>query len=80
MLVMTILSRLQRLSLYGVSIGGAAAHNCGQVAAAVFTLGNSAPVAYLPVLLLVSLLTGSLTGFIASLLFRSLAHTNFLEP
>ena len=62
MLVMILLSRLKGLSVYGVSIGGAAAHNCGQVAAAVLTLGNPAPLYYLPVLLGVSLGTGALTG------------------
>ncbi len=73
--MMTGLSRLEKLSVYGVSMGGAAAHNCGQVAAAVLTLGNAAPAAYLPALLLVSLVTGALTGCISSLLLRSLAHT-----
>ena len=34
MLVMILLSRSRHLSIYGVSIGGAAAHNCGQIAAA----------------------------------------------
>ena len=68
-------SRLKRLSVYGVSVGGAAAHNCGQVAAAVLTLGNTAPLYYLPVLLGVSLFTGALTGLIAACLFRALAHT-----
>lgn len=77
--VMILLSRLRRLSIYGVSIGGAAAHNCGQVAAAVVTLGNSAPVAYLPLLLAVALGTGALTGLLASLLFRALQHTNFMK-
>ena len=38
MLVMIGLSRFRHLSIYGVSIGGAAAHNCGQVAAACLTL------------------------------------------
>jgi heptaprenyl diphosphate synthase len=76
---MILLSRLRRLSIYGVSIGGAAAHNCGQVAAAVVTLGNSAPVAYLPLLLAVALGTGALTGLLASLLFRALQHTNFMK-
>ena len=41
--MMILLSRLRALSVYGVSVGGAAAHNCGQVAAAVLTLGNTAP-------------------------------------
>ena len=53
---MALLSRGRGLSVYGVSVGGAAAHNCGQIAAAVWTLGSGAPLYYLPVLLAVSLL------------------------
>ena len=79
MLVMILLSGWRRLSVYGVSVGGAAAHNCGQVAAAVLTLGNSAPLYYLPVLLGVSLFAGMLTGLIAACLFRGLAHTGLLR-
>ena len=79
MLVMILLSRSRRLSVYGVSIGGAAAHNCGQVAAAVLTLGNTAPFYYLPVLLGVSLFTGTLTGLVTACLFRALAHTNLMR-
>ena len=79
MLVMILLSRSRRLSVYGVSIGGAAAHNCGQVAAAVLTLGNTAPLYYLPVLLGVSLFTGALTGLVTACLFRALAHTNLMR-
>ena len=75
MLTMILLQKGKRLSVYGVSLGGAAAHNCGQVAAAVLTLGNTAPLYYLPVLLGVSLFTGALTGLIAACLFRALAHT-----
>ncbi len=73
------LSRLPRLSIYGVSVGGAASHNCGQVAAAVLTLGNTAPLYYLPVLLWVSGFTGALTGLLAAGLFRCLAHTNLMK-
>ncbi|WP_418725268.1 Gx transporter family protein [Dysosmobacter sp.] len=79
MAVMAGLSRLGRLSVYGVSVGGAAAHNCGQVAAAVLTLGNTAPLYYLPVLLGVSLLTGALTGLVSACLFRALAHTDLMR-
>ena len=79
MLVMILLSRWHRLSVYGVSVGGAAAHNCGQVAAAVLTLGNTAPLYYLPVLLGVSLFTGVLTGLVTACLFRALAHTNLMR-
>ena len=79
MLVMIGLSRLRRLSIYGVSMGGAAAHNCGQIAAAVITLGNSAPLCYLPVLLTVSVFTGTLTGYLSGLLFRALRHTHLMD-
>lgn len=68
MAVMIALSRARGLSVYGVSIGGAAAHNIGQVAAAMLTLGNAAPAAYLPVLLVVAVFSGALTGLICSLL------------
>ena len=69
-----------QLSVYGVSIGGAAAHNCGQIAAAVLTLWSTAPLAYLPVLLAASLLTGAVTGVAAACLFRALDHTGVLRP
>ena len=77
--VMALLSRFERLSVYGVSVGGAAAHNGGQTLAAILTLGSPAPLAYLPVLLLVSLLTGALTGFIASLLLRALRGADIVK-
>ena len=72
MLVMILLRRLRCLSIYGVSIG--AGHNLGQMAAALITLGNTAVLGYLPFLLGISLLTGTLTGFVSSLLFRAMAH------
>ena len=77
--VMIVLSRLPGLSLYGVSAGGAAAHSCGQIAAAVLTLGSAAPLYYLPVLLAVSLLTGGLTGLASACLFQGLAHTDLMK-
>ena len=79
MAVMILLSRVRKLSVYGVSVGGAAAHSCGQVAAAILTLGNTAPLYYLPILLGVSLFTGALTGLIAVCLFRALAHTDLMK-
>ena len=71
MLVMLALSRLPGLSVYGVSIGG---HNIGQMAAALITLGNTAVLGYLPFLLVVSLFTGALTGFVSALLLRAISH------
>ena len=74
MLVMIGLKHCRRLSIYGVSIGGAAAHNIGQMAAACITLGNTMVLGYLPFLLAVSLATGTLTGFVAGLLFRAMRN------
>ncbi|MBQ8389876.1 MAG: Gx transporter family protein [Oscillibacter sp.] len=79
MLTMIFLARCRKLSVYGVSIGGAAGHNCGQIAAAMVTLGNTAPLYYLPILLLVSLFTGALTGLVGASLFRALEHTDLMK-
>ena len=76
MLVMIALKHCRRLSIYGVSIGGAAGHNVGQIAAAIIALGDTAVVGYLPVLLGVALITGTLTGFTAALLFRALRNVH----
>ncbi len=79
MLVMIVLRRLHQLSIFGVSIGGAAAHNIGQIGAAIITLGSTAPVGYLPVLLVVALFTGALTGFVVSLLFRAMKNVHLMH-
>ena len=77
MLVMIALRRCKGLSIYGVSIGGAAAHNVGQMAAACITLGSTMVLGYLPFLLAVSLVTGTLTGFVTALLMRATQHIQF---
>ena len=70
-LVMCLLCKVERFSVYGVSVGGAAAHNCGQILAAVLTLGNFAPLSYLPYLLFISVGSGALTGALSAGLLRS---------
>lgn len=79
MLVMILLRRAKRLSVYGVSIAGAAAHNIGQICAAMLVLGGTAVLGYLPALLGVSLVTGALTGFVTSLLFRAMGSISFTQ-
>ena len=79
MLTMIVLRRVRGLSVYGVSIAGAAAHNIGQIYAAMVVLGGTAVLGYLPVLLGVSLITGTLTGFVASLLFRAMRGIYFTQ-
>ena len=77
--VMALAQRARRFSVYGVSVLGAAAHNCGQIAAALIVLGNAAPLYYLPALLAVSVATGAGTGLIAAQLFRALAGSGIAE-
>ena len=66
--VMALLLPCRRLSLYGVCLAGAAAHNIGQMAVAVPVLGSGAVLAFLPPLLLVGLAAGMLTGWLSTLL------------
>ena len=68
--VMAVLLRLPALSLFGVSIAGAAAHNTGQILAAIAVLGTRAPLVYLPPLLLCSLITGAVTATACILLVQ----------
>lgn len=77
MLTMILLRGFKKISVYGVSIAGAAAHNIGQICAAMLILGGTAVLGYLPVLLAVSLVTGTLTGFVASLLFRAMQNIHW---
>lgn len=56
-------------SLIGISMGGAAAHNSGQIAAASLMMKNTAVFAYLPILLITGLATGILTAMITMNLF-----------
>lgn len=66
--VMAVLIRIPALSLFGVSVAGAAAHNAGQILAAAAVLSSRAPFVYLPPLLLCSLVTGAATGGVSILL------------
>ncbi|MHB1454492.1 MAG: Gx transporter family protein [Saccharofermentanales bacterium] len=53
-------------SIIGVSMGGAVAHSAGQILAAIIVLGDVGILFfYLPFLMLISLVTGALTGVAA---------------
>lgn len=67
-----VLLRCRPLSLFGVCMAGAAAHNTGQILAAVAVMKTTAVVAYLPLLLVASLLTGWFTGWAVALLIQRL--------
>lgn len=63
-------------SLLGISMGGAAAHNTGQIAAASIMMKNTAVFAYLPILLITGLATGFLTAIISMNLFNIFDKNN----
>ena len=63
--VMLLLLKLTRLSILGISICGAAAHNIGQLIVAALVVQNFKMVYYLPVLLVAGVVTGTLIGILA---------------
>ncbi len=78
LLVMYVLMRWNGkvFSLIGIGMGGAAAHNTGQVLAASVMLGNASLLyAYLPALLMTGIVTGILTGSAAIPVCRILARS-----
>lgn len=72
--VMYFLKKLdgKYMSIFGVSIAGAAAHGIGQIAASAPMLGTLSIIYYLPALLLSGIFTGALTGAICMFLFKRL--------
>lgn len=72
-LVLLAVSKLgQRISFVGVSVLCAAAHNCGQMAAAVTLFGTSLIFSYLPFLLLAAVIFGAIVGVLLNLLVPKL--------
>ena len=77
MTVMTLVRRLSCFSVYGVSILGAAAHNIGQIVAAMAVMQSVYIGAYLPYLLAVGLFTGFATGAAGAGILKVLSR---IEP
>lgn len=59
---------LKKCSFVGASVLSAAAHNCGQIAAAMILFGADLATTYLPLLLLASIVYGGITGALLNLL------------
>lgn len=78
LVAMYLLLRLEGrfCSLLGISVAGAAAHNIGQVLAAIFWMQTAAVAAYLPFLLVMSVPLGLVTGLTCSVV---LAHMKKIE-
>jgi len=83
LLVMTVLKTgyNRSFSVTGISAGGAAAHNIGQLTVAALIMKSTTVFYYLPFLLLASMLTGFITGIVAQSIIQRLEtfklKTNF---
>ncbi|MBQ6839140.1 MAG: Gx transporter family protein [Oscillospiraceae bacterium] len=74
LLVMALAKKSARLSIYGVSILGAAVHNVGQILAAMVLMNSVYIGAYLPWLLLAAIATGACTGAAGAGVLRLLGN------
>ena len=76
MAVMVLARKIPIFSVYGVSIFGAAAHNIGQILAAMVLMNSVYIGAYLPYLLIVALFTGFATGAAVAGVLRAIKTVN----
>ena len=72
MTAMVLSKRTNLFSVYGISVLGAAAHNIGQIIAAMVLMNSIYVGAYLPWLLLMGIATGLLTGGICAGVLRAM--------
>lgn len=73
MTAMVLIKKTNLFSVYGISVAGAAAHNVGQIIAAMVLMNSIYVGAYLPWLLLVGIATGLLTGGVCAGVLRMLS-------
>jgi len=64
-LAMGLVKQLNYFGMIGVSTIGSVFHSIGQIIAGIFVIGSTAVVAYLPIMLFLSIPAGALTGLIA---------------
>lgn len=67
---MILIKKVKILSVISVSVTGAVFHNIGQIVSAYFLLGSAKIIYYLPVLLILALLTGFFTGYISAIVIE----------
>ena len=68
--IMTVLfKKCKMVSFIGISIAGAAAHNTGQIFAAAIAMKSFYIFAYLPILLIASIITGGIIGLVLTIIF-----------
>ncbi len=76
--VMVLTAKAKGLSVYGISVLGAAAHNIAQILVAMGLMSTVFVAAYLPWLLLTAVVTGLLTGSICAGVLKILPKEKLL--
>ncbi len=74
-LVMLLLKKTGKFSLYGTSIGGSVAHNTAQVLTAAVLMETVGIIAYLPFLLVSAVLSGTVIGLLCGIIIKRLKGT-----
>lgn len=66
LVVMIVIHKFKWFGVVGVSVLGSFFHSIGQIIAGIFVIGSTAVIAYLPIMLLISIPAGVVTGLIGS--------------
>ena len=75
--IMLVLVRFKAVSTVGISVAGAAFHNIAQMMVARVIFGTWSILAYLPLLLVVGTVSGTLIGMLAKMLLSHTKPNNF---
>lgn len=68
--VMLLLKKTKKFSVYGVSVAGGVSHNVGQILVAMVVLNNRLLMYYLPFLLIAGVVAGIATGMLGGILIK----------
>ena len=77
--VTLLVFKFTKASIYGLSIMGALFHSLGQVLMVMFLYNNVYMINYLPILEIVSIISGCLTAFISALILEKMPSRLLLE-
>ena len=69
-IIMLILKKTRKFSVYGVSVAGGVSHNIGQILVALAVLQSSMVIYYLPFLLVAGVAAGIIVGMLAAVLVK----------
>lgn len=78
-IVMLIFSRIKVFSIWGVSMLGSIAHGIGQILIAIFIVGTSAVLYYLPFIVLLSIGTGVFSGILAKAYLKRSITNKYIQ-